>query len=125
MKKKESFFINRLKSIGFALKGALYLLKTEASIQVQFALTILITALGFYFNISRMEWMFQLLAVGIVMGIEGLNTAIEAMSDFIHPENHNKIGLIKDIAAGAVFIASIFALMIGLIIYIPRIFQGF
>tara|TARA_R110002033_G_scaffold7558_2_gene27444 strand:+ start:548 stop:691 length:144 start_codon:yes stop_codon:yes gene_type:complete len=47
------------------------------------------------------------------------------MSDFIHPENHNKIGLIKDIAAGAVFIASIFALMIGLIIYIPRIFQGF
>tara|TARA_R110002033_G_scaffold7558_2_gene27443 strand:+ start:335 stop:544 length:210 start_codon:yes stop_codon:yes gene_type:complete len=69
MKKKESFFFNRLESIGFALKGALYLLKTEASIQVQFALTILITALGFYFNISRTEWMFQLLAVGIVMGI--------------------------------------------------------
>jgi diacylglycerol kinase (ATP) len=122
MNKKESFFINRIKSIGFALKGGLYLIKTEASIKVQFVVAILITILGFYFNISKTEWMAQILAIGMVMSIEGINTAIEEVADFIHPENHKKIGLIKDISAGAVFIASFFSISVGLIIYIPRFF---
>jgi diacylglycerol kinase (ATP) len=122
MNKKESFFINRIKSIGFALKGAIYLLKTEASIKVQFVIAIIITLLGFYFNISKTEWIAQILAIGMVMSIEGINTAIEEVADFIHPENHKKIGLIKDISAGAVFIASFFSISIGLIIYIPRFF---
>ena len=122
MKKKKSFFINRLKSVGFASKGAYFLLKTEASIQVQFGIFIMLTVFGFYFNISTAEWLFQFLAIGMVMSIEGINTAVEEIADFIHPEKHKKIGLIKDIGAGAVFIASVFAIIIGLIIYIPKIF---
>ena len=121
-KKKESFFINRLKSIGFAFKGAILLLKTEASIKVQFFIALLVTAAGFYFNISTTEWAIQLLTIGLVMSLEGVNTAIEAIADFVHPEHHSKIGLIKDIAAGAVFIASVFATIIGIIIYLPKIF---
>lgn len=122
MKKKKSFFINRLKSVGFAFRGAYFLLKTEVSIQVQFVIFILLTVLGFYFNLSTGEWLFQFLAIGTVMSIEGMNTAVEKIADFIHPEKHKEIGLIKDIAAGAVFIASVFAIIIGLIIYIPKIF---
>lgn len=122
MNKKESFFINRLKSIGFAFKGALFLLKTEASIKVQFTIALIITALGIYYDISSTEWIIQILAIGMVLSVEGLNTAIEEVADFIHPENHSKIGLIKDIAAGAVFMASFFAIIIGIIIYIPKIF---
>ncbi|GAA4898552.1 diacylglycerol kinase family protein [Flaviramulus aquimarinus] len=122
MSKKESFFVNRLKSVGYAFKGAILLLKTEASIKIQFVLALLVTAAGFFFNISSTEWIIQLLAIGLVMSLEGLNTAIEAIADFIHPEHHNKIGLIKDIAAGAVFTAAFFASIIGLIIYIPKIF---
>ena len=122
MNKKKSFFINRLKSVGFAFKGAYFLLKTEASIQVQFGIFILLTVFGFCFNISTTEWLFQFLAIGMVMSIEGINTAVEEIADFIHPEKHKKIGLIKDIGAGAVFIASVFAIIIGLIIYIPKIF---
>jgi diacylglycerol kinase (ATP) len=122
MSKKESFLINRLKSIGFALKGALLLLKTEASIQVQFGVALVVTVAGFYFDISSNEWIVQILAMGLVISIEGINTAIEEVANFIHPERHDKIGLIKDIAAGAVFIASVFACIIGLIIYIPKIF---
>ena len=120
MSEKENFIINRLKSIGFAFKGALYLLKTEASMQIQFTIAIILTAFGFYFDISIIEWIVQTLAIGLVMSIEGINTAIEEVADFIHPENHKKIGLIKDIAAGAVFIASFFAIVVGLIIYIPK-----
>ena len=120
--KKESFLINRLKSVGFAFKGAFLLLKTEASIKIQFCIALLVTVAGFYYNISSNEWIVQLLAIGLVMSAEGMNTAIEEIANFIHPERHSKIGLIKDIAAGAVFIASIFASIIGLIIYLPKIF---
>lgn len=122
MSKKESFFINRLKSVGYAFKGAVLLLKTEASIKIQFFIAIVVTIAGFFFNISATEWCIQLLAIGLVMCAEGVNTAIEAVADFIHPEHHQKIGLIKDIAAGAVFIASIFATIIGFIIYLPKFF---
>lgn len=119
---KESFFINRLKGAGYALKGALILIKTEASIQVQFSIGILLIIAGFYFEITATEWILQIFAIGMVMSIEGLNTAIEEIADFIHPDFHHKIGLIKDIAAGAVFFAAAAASIIGLIIYIPRIF---
>ncbi len=122
MSKKESFFVNRLKSVGYAYKGAILLLKTEASIKIQFVIALIVTAAGFFFNISYNEWLIQLLAIGLVMSLEGINTAIEEIANFIHPEHHNKIGLIKDIAAGAVFISSVFASIIGLIIYLPKIF---
>ncbi|GGZ71533.1 diacylglycerol kinase family protein [Algibacter mikhailovii] len=122
MHKKEPFFVNRLKSVGYAFKGALLLLKTEASIKVQLVISLIVITAGFYFQISSNEWILQLLAIGLVMSMEGMNTAIEEIANFIHPERHNKIGLIKDIAAGAVFIASVFASIIGLIIYLPKIF---
>ena len=120
--KKESFIENRIKSVGFAFNGALLLIKTESSIKIQFAIALLMTIAGFYFNISTNEWLVQFLSIGIVMSIEGVNTAIEEIANFIHPEHHKKIGLIKDIAAGAVFIASIFSTIIGFIIYLPKIF---
>lgn len=122
MNKKESFLFNRIKSVGYAFKGAWFLLKTEPSIKVQFVIGIIITAAGFYYEISTTEWLIQCLAIGLVISIEGINTAVEEMANFIHPEHHKKIGIIKDIAAGAVFIASIFATVVGFIIYIPKIF---
>lgn len=120
MEKKESFIVNRLKSVGYAFKGMLMLIRTESSIQIQVFIAIAVTIAGFYFNISRTEWMIQITMIGLVMSIEGINTAIEYLADFVHPEHHKKIGLIKDIAAGAVFIASIIAVIIAGIIYIPK-----
>lgn len=121
MKQDHSFFTGRLKSLKFALVGAYKLITTEHSIMVQFSLGILVTIAGFYFEISKTEWLFQTLAVGLVLSIEGLNTAVEKIADFIHPEFHTKIGFIKDIAAGAVFFAAMTALLIGAIIYVPII----
>jgi len=54
------------------------------------------------------------------MSIEGINTAVEKIADFIHPDFHHRIGFIKDIAAGAVFFAALTAIAIGLIIYVPK-----
>ncbi|WP_396139883.1 diacylglycerol kinase family protein [Flavobacterium sp.] len=118
--KDNSFFTGRLKSISFALKGAYKLITTEHSIMIQFSIAILLVIAGFYFHISREEWMMQTLAVGLVLGIESLNTAVEKIADFIHPEFHDRIGFIKDIAAGAVMFAAMAAMAIGLLIYVPK-----
>lgn len=118
--KDNSFFSGRLKSVAFAVKGAVKLVTTEHSVMVQFSIGILMTIAGFYCNITRTEWLFQTLAIGFVMSIEGLNTAVEKIADFIHPNYHERIGFIKDIAAGAVLFAAITAIAIGLIIYVPK-----
>ena len=118
--KDETLFTGRLKSIGFAVKGAIKLITTEHSVMVQSSLAVLMTIAGFYFGIDRVEWMMQILAFGLVLGIESLNTAVEKIADFIHPEFHNKIGFIKDIAAGAVLFAALAAIAIGLLIYVPK-----
>lgn len=115
-----SFLGKRLKGCKYAFKGAFILLKTEPSIQVQATIGLIMTFAGFYFQISKVEWMLQIFAIGLIMSMEGANTAIEAIADFIHPEFHKKIGLIKDLAAGAVFFAAITAVIIGCIIYIPK-----
>ena len=116
------FFLGRYRGIKYALKGAWILLKTEASIQVQFVVAICVTVLGFVFEINTTEWIAQCLAIGLVMSAEGLNTAIEDIADFIHPDYHNKIGRIKDIAAGAVGIAALIAVIISGLIYIPKLY---
>ncbi len=106
--------------MGFALQGAIKLITTEHSVMVQSSIGILLIFCGFYFKITTTEWLFQTLALGLVLSVEGLNTAIEKMADFIHPNYHEKIGFIKDIAAGAVFFAAMTAIAIGLIIYVPK-----
>ncbi|WP_370392171.1 diacylglycerol kinase family protein [uncultured Winogradskyella sp.] len=118
---KEPFLINRLKSVGYAFKGMLILFRTEASIKIQLVIAILVTIAGFYFNISKTEWLAQIIMIGLVMSMEGMNTAIEYLSDFIHPEKNHKIALIKDIAAGAVFIAALVAVVVACIIYLPKL----
>lgn len=117
------FVSGRIKSIGFAVKGAFKLVTTEHSVMVQFSIMLLMIFAGFYFQISREEWMLQILAFGLVLGIEGLNTAVEKIADFIHPEFHDRIGFIKDIAAGAVLFAASSALTVGALIYVPKLFN--
>ncbi|MGB5315838.1 MAG: diacylglycerol kinase family protein [Robiginitalea sp.] len=118
-----TYFRNRVRSIRYAAKGAWILLKSEASIQVQFAVALVVCAAGWYYHISPMEWIVQLLAIGMVMGLEAINTAIEALSDYVQPERDSRIGQLKDISAGAVLIGAVAAGIAGLIIYLPKIFS--
>ncbi len=116
------FITGRIKAIFYSIKGAFLLLKTEHSIQAQSFIALLFIIAGFYFKISDIEWMFQVLAICLVLCAESLNTAIEKLADFIHPDHNKKIGFIKDVAAGAVFFASIFALLTIYMIYSSKLF---
>lgn len=117
----DGFVKGRLRSVKFALKGVWLLLTTEDSIKVQFWAMIFVIVLGFVCKISALEWMIQFLAIGLVLVAEALNTAVEKIADFVHPEYHKKIGFIKDVAAGAPAIAALISLIIASIIYIPKI----
>lgn len=119
--KDETLFTGRLKSMVYAAKGAFKLITTEHSVMVQSSLVVIMTIAGFIFEISREEWMFQVLAFGLVLSIEGLNTAVEKIADFVHPDFHHRIGFIKDIAAGAVLFAAVTAMIIGALIYVPKL----
>jgi diacylglycerol kinase (ATP) len=123
--KESSLVKGRLKSLGIAAKGAKHLILTEHSIMVQLVISFLVVYAGFFFQISKTEWMLQLLAIGLVLSIEGLNTAVEKFLDFYHPNEHPAVGKIKDIAAGAVFFAAIVAFFIGIIIYVPYLKESF
>ncbi len=115
------FISGRFMGAVYALRGAFHLLKTEDAIQFQTLIAMVFMAAGFYFEISSIEWMIQLLAIGLVMATEAMNTAVEKVADFIHPDNHKDIGLIKDVSAGAVFIAAVFSLAAAAFIYLPKI----
>lgn len=117
----DGFLKGRIRSLKFAFRGTWLLITTEDSIKAQIVIAIIATILGFYFNISNVEWMFQFMAIGMVLVAESLNTAVEKIADFIHPDFHVKIGFIKDIAAGAPTFAAIISLIISAFIYIPKI----
>jgi len=119
--KDNRFVRGRLKSISYSVKGAVTLITREHSIMVQLGLGILVTVSGFYFDISATEWMMQTFAVGLIMAIEGANTAIEKICDFIQPNFDERIGFIKDVASGAVFFAAVAAIVVGAIIYYPKV----
>jgi len=120
MHSESNFFLNRIKAIKYAAKGFWILMTSEHSIIAQVIIAIIMTIVGFLMEISATEWLFQIMAIGLILVAESLNTAIEKMADFIHPEYHKQIGRIKDISAGAAFFAAIIAIIIGLIIYVPK-----
>jgi diacylglycerol kinase (ATP) len=121
----DGFLKGRLRSFKFAIRGMWLLISTEDSIKAQLFFAVIASILGAFFTISSIEWMFQFLVIGLVLVAESLNTAIEKVADFVHPDYHKKIGFIKDIAAGAASFAAITALIIAGIIYVPKIIELF
>ena len=116
------FFRDRLKSLIFVFKGIFLLISTENAIKAQLGVFSIFVFLGFYFEISQTEWILQTFCMGLILTAEGLNTAIEKLCDFIHPDYHKKIGFIKDISSGAVGFAALASLIIVGMIYWESIF---
>ncbi|MBS3993712.1 MAG: diacylglycerol kinase family protein [Bacteroidetes bacterium] len=120
IKKGSEFIIGRIKSIKFALLGAWHLITTEHAFIIHTLFSFFLIVLGFYYDLTINDWLFQLVAIGLVLVTEALNTVIEKIADFIHPSYHKKIGTIKDLSAGAVFFATLISFCILLLIYLPK-----
>jgi diacylglycerol kinase len=119
---KKFSFKDRLKSFSYAWDGIKAVLKTEHNTWIHLLLTTLAIAAGFLLKIERVEWMALLIVISFVWMAELFNTCLEKVMDFLSLENHPQIKLIKDMAAAAVLIASLVAVVVGCLIFIPKLF---
>ena len=110
-----------INSFKYAIEGLISSFKTERNMKIHVFSMIMVIVLGLILKISLIEWTICIIAIILVIGGELFNTAIETIVDFISPEKNEKAKLIKDISAGAVLIFAIGALVIGIIIFIPKI----
>lgn len=110
----------RLKSFRFAFQGIKVFFQTQHNAWIHLCASIIVIALGIYLQLSVVEWCWIALAIGIVFISELLNTAIEFLTDLVSPEFHPLAKKTKDVAAGAVLFASFIAVIIGLLVFVPR-----
>jgi len=116
---------SRLQSFGYAFRGWRLMFHQQYNFFIHLFLAFIALLLAYLLDLSRGEWLWIILAIGMVLAAEIFNTAIEKLTDIVQPEQDPKAGQIKDLAAGAVLIIAITALIIGLIIFIPRISDFF
>ena len=119
--RKRRGFKRFFNSFGYSIEGISYTIKNEQSIVVMLIATILAVSIGLWLKIKPIEWVFIFLTIGIVLAFELINTAIEATIDLISPDFHPLAKIAKDTGSAAVFITTIFAVIIGGVIFIPKI----
>jgi diacylglycerol kinase len=111
----------KISGFGYALKGLAIGIKEESSFQIQIALGVIAILFGLYFQISVIEWLFVFGMIGFVLTAELFNTALEELCDMLRSTHDPHVAKIKDLAAGAVLLASVTALIVGASIFLPYI----
>ena len=120
--KKEAFsWRNRALSFKYAWKGIVYTFKTQHNMWIHSVAAIITIMLAWLLQLPASRWLLIMLCIGLVMALEIVNTAIETLVDQLHPQRHPKIGLVKDLAAGAVLVAAVTAFIVGCCIFGPAL----
>lgn len=112
-----------VRSFKYAFNGLKILIKEEQNYVVHLTTAAAVITLGLYYRILAIEWIVLVLAIQVVLTLETINTAIENLADFVSTERNEKIMRIKDLAAAGVLIAALTAMVIGLIIFLPKMFK--
>lgn len=111
----------RIKSIGFALDGLKTMFLEEHNARIHLVGMLLGVGFGFWLDISSLEWAAISICIGLVFAAELFNSSLESMANHVSPEWHEDIKKVKDYAAAAVLVMAITAIVVGLIIYLPKI----
>lgn len=118
-----SSYYSRLSSFRYAIEGLSFTIRNEPNMRIHLVAAIAASIMGVMFEISMQDWRWLILAIGLVMAAEALNTAIEQCCNAISHEHHPIIKTAKDVAAGGVLICAISALLIGLTIFTPYLIE--
>lgn len=116
-----AWFRARLTALQHAIRGITHLVRTERHARYHLLATGVVVCGGLLLSISAGEWCAVVLAMGLVWITEALNTAVERVVDLCSPEHQALAGQAKDLAAGAVLLAALAAVVVGLIVFLPRI----
>lgn len=112
-----------MRSFGYALQGIKYVLKTQPNMKIHSIAGVLAILAGFYFKISANEWLALVIVIGFVLILEVVNTAVETLVDLYTEEYHKLAKVSKDTAAGAVLLMAIVSVVVGIIIFLPKIWN--
>ena len=112
-------FKNRILSFKYAFNGIVDLFVNTPNAKIHFIIGAITIGLGFYFNITKGEWISVILCIGLVLAAESLNTSIEYLTDLVTKDYHELAKKTKDAAAGGVLICAITSSIIGLYIFVP------
>ncbi len=118
-------FQKRIKSFTYAFRGIMSLVNKEHNARIHLVILVLVIVAGLIFKLGTHEWMAVVFASGLVFVSELLNTAIEKLADEVDPKWNERIGHVKDFAAGAVLVSAIVAIIIGALVFIPGIMAMF
>ena len=119
-----NFLKQRIRSFGYAFSGLYEAIKSEMHMKFHLLAAILVISAGFYFSISKNEFLLILICIALVIALELINTAIEHLCNKLMPDTNTNVKYIKDVSAAAVLVASIIALVIGIIIFWPYFVKG-
>ena len=112
----------RIKSFQFAFKGLKDLVISQPNARIHLIAIVIVTTVGLYIGLARSEWLLIILLFGLVLGTEALNTSLEYLTDLVSPDYHPLAGKAKDAAAAAVLLISLTAAVIGILIFLPKIY---
>jgi diacylglycerol kinase len=118
---KRFSLVARAKSFTHAFRGIGVLVKSTHNFWIHIFVAIVVIKMGYIFKISQTEWILIVFAIGFVMVTEAINTAIEIDIDLTSPNYHPYARDTKDVAAGAVLISAMIAIIVGLIIFLPKV----
>ncbi len=113
------------KSFSYALQGIFHALSQERNLKIHFVSGFLVILSGLWLQLRAIEWLFVFLAIGGMISLELVNTAVERLVDLVTKENHPLAKQAKDTAAGAVLVYAILSVLIGMIIFIPKLLEIF
>lgn len=119
----QNYLQRRVRSFGYAFQGIATLFRTQAHAKIHLVATVIVIVLGIFFHLDAVEWAIMCLAITMVWVAEALNTAIEFVVDLASPDHHVLAGKAKDVAAGAVLLASFGALAVAAFIFLPKIWH--
>ncbi len=120
MKEKTKKLINSFK---YAFQGIITSFKTERNMKIHVFIMILVIIAGIVLKVSSLDWIILVTMFALVISAELFNTAIETVVDMITKEKNEKAKIAKDVAAGAVLVLAIGSVIVGLIIFIPKILE--
>ncbi|WP_449620615.1 diacylglycerol kinase family protein [Robertmurraya sp. Marseille-Q9965] len=112
---------NVIRSFQYAIQGITHTVIKERNMRIHVSISVIVVIVSFVLKLSTLEWLFILFAIGGVIALELVNTAIERIVDLVTKEYHPLAKQAKDIAAGATFVYSILSVIVGIIIFLPKI----
>ncbi len=114
-----------IKSFNHAIDGVIYTIKNERNFRIHLILLSITIIIGLFFHLTTTEWLFITVISSMVLFAELINTAVENTLDWLEPNHHDDVKIVKDVCAGAVLVTAVGAIIMGIIIFTPYVVELF